>query len=253
MSQFLDLSKLNLIKPLIKKLVIEHGYYEEGSLNLTFESYGYSSMYLMGNIPMLVLFALGMTCCLACALGKRLIVKNVLRSAKASVRDIFLLQDHVSSMVNFAVRFMLEVYLVVCISSLISLSKERQESSITESQVKHESSETHSIVDIVFAGLTFTAIALMIIVVSCKLAKKIKKDRAADHSEPKELSKETKVEVDEGNGDESYQARLLRSLYENSLMVKDNPTNEISLMHQLNADINKISSITADAVQDKIS
>lgn len=178
------MSKLNLVKPLIKNLVIDHGYYEEGSLNLTFESYGYNSMYLIGNLPMLVLFALGMACFLAFAIGKRLIVKNVNRSAKASVRDIFWLQDNVSSLLNFAVRFMLEVYLVICISSLISLSKERQENSISGSQVKHESSETHSIVDIVMASLTFTAIALMIIVVSYKLIKRIYKDRATDQSEP---------------------------------------------------------------------
>ena len=42
---------------MFKEVAIEHGHFKEGALNMTFESYGYASLYVAGNMPMLLIAA----------------------------------------------------------------------------------------------------------------------------------------------------------------------------------------------------
>ena len=86
---------------------------------MTFEAYGYNSMYHFGNMPMLILAAIVIVVLILLAFVKLYFTKNTL------VREIMLKNDHFRWMLNFALRFYLEVFLIICMSSLIALSKKR--------------------------------------------------------------------------------------------------------------------------------
>ena len=158
MSQFIDLSRLNLLWPMFKPVAIEHGHFKEGALNMTFESYGYASLYVAGNMPMLLIAATVILGLWLLSLVKSYIVKNTNNAIPGGVRDIFLLTNHSNWLINFAVRFLYEVFMIVCISSLIALQKERQENVIPEYNIEHDPDAGHAIFDRVLA------ICLLIIV-----------------------------------------------------------------------------------------
>ena len=86
---------------------------------MTFEAYGYASMYHSGNMPMLMLTAIVIAVCILLGFVKLYFMKNT------PVREIMLKNNHFSWMLNFALRFYLEVFLIICMSSLIALSKTR--------------------------------------------------------------------------------------------------------------------------------
>ena len=125
MSQFLEVSRLNLLWPSYKEVVTKHGYFNEGPLNLTFEAYGYASMYMVGNMPILIAVSIALICVGIIVKIKDEVVRKANSNMKHCFRDIFLLIDHSSWLINFAIRFLLEVFLIVCIACMISVSKGR--------------------------------------------------------------------------------------------------------------------------------
>ena len=75
-------------------LAIKYGYFSEGALNMTFEAYGYASMYLTGNMPFVFMFAIIIFGVWCLALLKDLCVKRSNGIFKGGIRDIFLLNNH---------------------------------------------------------------------------------------------------------------------------------------------------------------
>ena len=165
MSQFLDLSRLNLVWPLFKGIAIEHGHFKEGALNMTFESYGYASLYIGGNMPVVLIAAAVILGLWVVSLAKGFVVKSTNHAIIGGVRDIFLLNRHPSWLVNFAVRFLYEMFLIVCISCMISLSKESQENLVPEYNEVHDPEANHAKYDIAMAyGLLVISLSALVFV-----------------------------------------------------------------------------------------
>ena len=174
-SQFLDLTRFNVVWELYHDLTIRHGYFLEGALNMTFEAYGYPSMYLAGNMPFVLLATVLIVSLFCLAIIKKGCVRASNKAVEGGVRDIFLLNNHGHWMVNFAIRFYYEVFLIICVSSLIALSKERQENVIPELNAQHDPKASHSALDrklaislLVLVGLSLL-VAFVRAVTSCKL------------------------------------------------------------------------------------
>ena len=109
---------------MIKDFAYRVGHFNEGALNMTFESYGYASLYLGGNMPMVIICTF-VTITLWClALLKGYVVGKLLKIHPSAVRDRFLLSSHGAWMTNFTIRFCYEVFLTVCVSVFISLNKD---------------------------------------------------------------------------------------------------------------------------------
>jgi len=165
MSQFLDLTRFNLLWPILKSFAIEYGYYNEGALNMTFEAYGYASLYIWGNMPSLIVLAFVILAFWIIALLKGSCTTHTNRAFEGSVRDIFMLNKHAVWMTNFAVRFWYEAYIFVCMSVLISLTKSGQENVIPEMNDEHNPESKHAKVDKALA-----LILLVMIVATLALA-----------------------------------------------------------------------------------
>ena len=105
---------------------------------MTFEAYGYASMYHSGNMPMIMILAFIVAILVLIGFIKLYLLKSI------PVREIALKNDHFSWMLNFALRFYLEVFLIVCMSSMIALLKERQENVIPEYNEPHDPDTSHA-------------------------------------------------------------------------------------------------------------
>lgn len=114
---------------------------------MAFEAYGYPSMYLTGNMPFILIMAMAIFVAWAAFTFKGLCVRRCKSIPYVSIRDIFMLNSHGHWMVNFAVRFFYEVFLVACISALISLRKETQEHAIPELNKAHDPDSDQAIID----------------------------------------------------------------------------------------------------------
>lgn len=143
-SQFLDLSRFNVIAPMLQKFAFEHGFFNEGALNMTYESYGYASMYLAGNMPMIIVCSMVILSAWCLALLKGYCVGRSNNFFKGVVRDRFLLFSHGAWMTNFTVRFWYEAFMTICISTFISLNKEAQENVIPELNDEYDSEAKHA-------------------------------------------------------------------------------------------------------------
>ena len=79
MSRFLELSRLNMLWPMFKDYAGDHGRFREGALNMTFEAYGYASLYHSGNMPMLIIAAIIIAIFIVIGYIKRSIVDSLNR------------------------------------------------------------------------------------------------------------------------------------------------------------------------------
>ena len=101
---------------------------------MTFDAYGYSSMYLSGNMPV-ILLALILTLILTLLSAFKatcVYAMNKGSPGKGCIRDIFWLNSHTQWFINFGVRLLYEAYLISCMSCLISLRKDHQEHVVPE-------------------------------------------------------------------------------------------------------------------------
>ena len=80
-------------------------------------------MYITGNMPLILIFAMVIFGVWALSVIKGLCVRKSNTIITGGIRDIFLLNRHGYWMINFTVRFFYEIYLIVCVSCLISLRK----------------------------------------------------------------------------------------------------------------------------------
>ena len=148
---------------MLKDYVTRYGFFNEGALNLTFEAYGYPSMYFWDNLPMIVVITVVITGFTLLAYLKLYCVKKTNHAMQGAVRDIFCLYDHFSWMLNFGLRFFLESILVICMAVLISLSKSRQEHVIPGYNSPHDSSAWHAILDSTLAYILLTLIIITVV------------------------------------------------------------------------------------------
>ena len=85
------------------------------------------------------------------------------------IRDIFLLNSHGYWMINFAVRFYYEVFLVLCVSALISLRKDKQEHAIPELNKEHDPDAQHAKTDRALAIIMLLIIVLSLLYASWRV------------------------------------------------------------------------------------
>ena len=79
------------------------------------------------------------------------------------------------------------------------------------------------------------------------MTKRMKNERIDLEAQKEQLNdKKLKDRADEENANDSHQIRLLQSLYETSLMIKDNRINEDSLVQNSNFDSLKVNGKDAD-------
>ena len=127
MSQFLDICKFEpLVTWVISKeyFLAQYGFIYNGPLNMTFKAYGYPSMYLQGNIPVIIAIGALMSVQFGLCLLKTIVIGISNCISPNKVRKIYCLNNHASWVVNFTVRFLFETFLVISTSVLISLRKD---------------------------------------------------------------------------------------------------------------------------------
>ena len=163
MSQFLDLSRFNVVWPLLKDFAIQNSYYKEGALNMTFEAYGYASMYIWGNTPSLIILAFVIFAFWGLSFLKDIFVNSTNRVCVGWIRDRFMLNKHSAWMTNFALRFWYEAFIFVCISVLISLNKSEQENVVPELNEKHDPESEHAQIDKIVASILLSMILATLI------------------------------------------------------------------------------------------
>ena len=96
LSHFLDLTRFNMMPPLFNDFASARSRILEGPLNMTFDAYGYSSMYLSGNMPVILLaLILTLILTLLSALKAACVyAMNKGSPGKGCIRDIFWLNSH---------------------------------------------------------------------------------------------------------------------------------------------------------------
>ena len=114
---------------------------------MTFSAYGYASMYITGNMPLILISAMVIFGVWTLSVIKGLCVRKSNSIFTGGIRDIFLLNRHGYWMINFTVRFFYEIYLIMCVSCLISLRKAYQEHVIPELNAEHDPDSGHALND----------------------------------------------------------------------------------------------------------
>ena len=126
-------------------------------------------MYITGNMPFILICAICIFSVWVIFVIKGLCVRRSNALIVGGIRDIFLLNSHGFWMINFAVRFYYEVFLVLCISSLISLRKDTQEHAIPELNKEHDPDAQHAKTDRALAIIMLLIIVLSILYASWRV------------------------------------------------------------------------------------
>ena len=94
------------------------GYLSKGALNARFATFGYRSLYIIGNLNWIFIFGIFALLLLVLAYLKDSCVKRT-----RSVREKFWLESHGPWMHNFTLRFVYEAFFELILCAMISLSK----------------------------------------------------------------------------------------------------------------------------------
>ena len=130
---------------------------------MTFEAYGYASMYIWGNTPSLIILAFVIFAFWGLSFLKDIFVNSTNRVCFGWIRDRFMLNKHSAWMTNFALRFWYEAFIFVCISALISLNKSEQENVVPELSEKHDPESEHAKIDKIVASILLSMILATLI------------------------------------------------------------------------------------------
>ena len=174
---------------MLKDFAIKNSYYNEGALNMTFEAYGYASMYVWGNMPSILVLAFVIFAFWGLFLLKDIFVKSTNRVCVGSIRDIIMLNKHFAWMTNFALRFWYEAFIFVCMSVLISLTKSAQENVIPELNEKHDPESKQAQIDKIIA---FTLLMMILVTLAFALWQVMAKNLLPMHNKVKKYCLDVK-------------------------------------------------------------
>lgn len=169
---FQDLAKLDVFAPAFKNFAVKHGYLSEGALNVIFKAYGYPSMYMAGNMPSILITAACIFAIWALTALKGYCVQRYYQKSSDRTLSRFLVRNHGHWMVNFSVRFLYEVFMVICLSALISLQKDSQQDALTPLRNKHDHDSDQAVFDRVLAVFVIILVAVSILYACYRVVKR---------------------------------------------------------------------------------